>query len=111
MGKVDDLFAMRWVLPEHNQALSDYYYEKTLVEKPELEEDEKVEINRLLQESLQLDYAVTVSWWKPVREDLGEIHASWGWLQRIDMPHRQIKLINDEEFWWINLDQIVKVEA
>ncbi|KKX53289.1 YolD-like family protein [Brevibacillus borstelensis] len=111
MGRMDDLFAMRWVLPEHNQALSDYYFEKTLVEKPELEEDEKAEINRLLQESLQLDYAITVSWFKPVREDLGEILTFWGWLQRIDLANRQIKIISDEDFWWINLDQIVKIEA
>lgn len=111
MGKIDDLFAVSFMLPEHNQALSDYYFEMTLVEKPDLEEDEKVEINRILQESLQLDYAVTVRWWKPVKGDLGEILTFWGWLKRIDLNKRQIKIISDEEFWWIDLDRIVKVEA
>lgn len=111
MGKLDDLFAVSFMLPEHNQALSDYYFEKILVEKPELEEDEKAEINRLLQESLQFDYAITVNWWKPIREDLGEILTFWGWLQRIDLANLQIKIISDEDVWWIDLDRIVKVEA
>ena len=48
MGKIDDLFgSMIFMLPEHSQALSEYYYEKTLIEQPVLEDDELEEINRV----------------------------------------------------------------
>ncbi|USG65140.1 YolD-like family protein [Brevibacillus ruminantium] len=111
MGKMDDLFAMRWVLPEHGQALSDYYFEKTLVEKPELEEDEKAEINRILQESLQLDYAITIIWWQQFREELGNTCSMWGIVKWIDQQGRRIKLMNDEEIQWIQMDQIVDIRT
>jgi hypothetical protein len=111
MGLKDDLFgSMRIMLPEHVQALAEHAFEKTLIEQPQLEDDEKMEINYILNESRQLDYAITVSWWRPVKGHLGRIEMAWGWLQVIDMVRRQLKLKNDEDVWWIDIDRIVRVE-
>jgi hypothetical protein len=111
MGKIDDLFgSMSFMLPEHVQALAEYYFEKTLIPQPLLEDDEKTEINYILNASRKFDYAITVIWWRPIKDHLGRIEMAWGWLQVVDMVRRQIKLKNDEEVWWIDLDRIVRVE-
>ncbi|UED78068.1 YolD-like family protein [Brevibacillus sp. DP1.3A] len=109
-SKLDDLFAMKWILPEHNQALSHHYYKSSLIPQPILEDDELVEMNRIIHESIQEDFAVSMSWFKPEVDDLGRMKTHWGWVQRVDTNRKQIKLVNDDGFWWIDFKRLVKVE-
>jgi len=111
MGKIDDIFgSMAFFLPEHAEALAQHAYEKTLVTQPILEDDELAEMNLTLYDSVRHDFAVSVSWFKPIKGHLGRIERAWGWVQRIDASRRQIKLVNDDDFWWIDVARIVKVE-
>lgn len=111
-GKIDNIFgASRWMLPEHIEALHMYGYEKTLVKKPELADDELAEMNYRIHGSLRYDYAVTVRWWNRVKGDLGEIITMWGVVKTIDAVHRWIKVVNDEESAWIEIDDITDVRA
>ncbi|MBO8165096.1 MAG: YolD-like family protein [Brevibacillus sp.] len=108
--KIDDVFgASRWMLPEHAAALIDYEFEKTLVRQPTIEEDELTEFNRLIYDSVHRDYAVTVQYWVPIRRNLGEIRTVWGWVKKIDATHKQIKVVNDEDVEWIDVNRIVGV--
>jgi len=111
MGKKDDLFAMKFMLPEQVTALYDHYYEKSLATMPVIEEDELLEMNQVIQESIHDDFAITVKYFHPTRKQLGVVESFWGWVQRIDQVNRQIKLVNDEDIQWISMDKIVKVEA
>lgn len=109
MGKLDDLFAMKWVLPEHNQALSEHYFEQSLSEQPLLEQDELDEINRLIQESIHYGYELTVTWFRPVKGSLGRTEITTGNVEKVDTTHRQIKMVNEEGYWWILLGRIIGV--
>ncbi|WP_157696799.1 YolD-like family protein [Brevibacillus formosus] len=51
--KINDPIGMGFKLPEHVAALINHAYETTLVPKPELEDDEMVDIDRLLQASMR----------------------------------------------------------
>ncbi|WP_019123580.1 YolD-like family protein [Brevibacillus massiliensis] len=110
VSKIDNLFAAsRFILPEHRELYLRIKEEENLVPMPAFEDDELAEFSYQIYASTQRDYAVTVRWWEPVRNDLGTIKEMWGWVQRIDAVHRQIKLVNDEEFRWIDLDMITSV--
>ncbi|MED4586682.1 YolD-like family protein [Brevibacillus choshinensis] len=110
MGKIDDPFGMKFILPEHTQALAHHYYKESLITQPTLEDDELAEINRIIHESVHQDYAITVTWFTPEVENRGSMLKEWGVVKRIDPIHKQIKLVNDEDFWWIDMHRIVKVD-
>lgn len=107
--KINDPIGMGFMLPEHVTALVNHAYETTLVPKPELEDDEMVEIDRLLQGSMNEDFSVTVRYWKETRPGLGEIHQMWGVVHRIDPVHKQTKVVNTADIMWINLRDITAV--
>lgn len=48
---------------------------------------------------------LTVRWWHPVKYDLGE----WGWVRDIDPTGQWIKVVNDEESVWIEVEKAVSV--
>ncbi|ASJ54849.1 hypothetical protein BP422_15515 [Brevibacillus formosus] len=107
--KINDPIGMGFKLPEHVAELINHAYEKTLVPKPELEDDEMVEIDRLMRASMTEDFAVTVRYWKEMRPGLGEIHQMWGVVQRIDPVRKQAKTVNTTDIMWINLSDITAV--
>ncbi|MED1949006.1 YolD-like family protein [Brevibacillus centrosporus] len=109
MGKLDDLFAMKWVLPEHAQALSHHYYKESLSSQPILEEDALAEMNFLIQQSIHEDYALAVTWFVPEVDARGHMETEWGWVKG-NPSQGQIKLVRDEDFWWIDLKRLVSVE-
>lgn len=108
-SKYDNPLGMGFILPEHRQALHQHKEDKRLIPQPVLEEDELMELNFRIMDSRQYDYAVTVCWWYPVKEVLGEIRQMWGWVQRVDTTYKQLKLVNDEDFLWIDMDKIVQI--
>ncbi|QHZ58579.1 YolD-like family protein [Brevibacillus sp. NSP2.1] len=110
-SKIDDLFAMKFMLPEHVAALAEHAYESTLVPRPVLEDDEMAEINRVICTSMNEDFAVTVRYWKETRRGYGEIRQMWGVVERVDTVRKQIKVANDAEFAWIDMRNITAVLA
>ncbi|WP_199928897.1 YolD-like family protein [Brevibacillus brevis] len=107
--KINDPIGMGFKLPEHVAALINHAYETTLVPKPELEDDEMVDIDRLMRASMTEDFAVTVRYWVGMRPGLGEIHQMWGVVQRINPVRKQAKVVNTADIMWINLSDITAV--
>ncbi len=109
MGKIEDPFVMKWILPEHASALFELAEEKKLVPQPILEEDELQAINFRIIDSIQYDYAVVIKWWRSTKGALGVYDQAWGWVKTIDHVAKRIKLVSDEDYWWIPMEKIVEV--
>ncbi|GIO05114.1 hypothetical protein J31TS6_11420 [Brevibacillus reuszeri] len=60
------------------------------------------------------NFALSITWFEPERtvdkEVLGKEASAWGWVQRIDKNRKQIKLVNDDGFWWIFFNTIMRIE-
>ena len=82
-----------------------------LVAMPNIEQDELESFHYLIRDSAREDYAITVCWWKSIKSDLGSICEMWGVVKWIDQNNRRIKLVNDEDFQWISLDNITGVKG
>lgn len=109
-SKVDNIFgASRWVLPEQRAAYLQLREDEKLVPMPVLEQDELESFHYLIRDSAKEDYAITVTWWKPVKGELGNTCSMWGVVKWIDQHARRIKLVNDEEVQWIPMDYITNV--
>lgn len=110
MGKSDNLFAMKWVLPEHAKALSDYYAQQQLNTRPVIDQNSLAEMSQIISDSTRQDFAVSISWFNPEHGDLGHIHTAWGWVTSIDREKRRIKLVNDDDTWMVSFDQLIRVD-
>lgn len=113
-GRIEDPLGIRFILPEHAQALNELAYEKLLITQPILDDQELLEMARMIEESRIDDFALIVTWFEPEKtvdkEVLGREETAWGWVQQIDMNRKQIKLVNDEGFWWIFFNRIMSIE-
>lgn len=73
-----------------------------------------LEMARMIEESRIDDFALIVTWFEPERtvgkEVLGSEETAWGWVQQIDMTRKQIKLVNDDGFWWIYFNRLMRIE-
>lgn len=111
-SKVENIFgASRWVLPEQRAAYLQLREDEKLVPMPMLEQDELESFHYLIRDSAREDYAVTITWWQPLKGELGKNCSMWGVVKWIDQNGRRIKLVNDEETQWISLDQITDVKS
>ncbi|MBO8164249.1 MAG: YolD-like family protein [Brevibacillus sp.] len=110
ISKKDNLFAAsRFVLPEHRELYLELKRDQELIPQPILEEDELMEIQYRIQDSMQYDYTVTLRWWEPVKNGQGRICEMWGWVKAVDNPYRVLKLVNDKDSQWIDMDRIIEV--
>lgn len=109
-SKLENPFIMSFILPEHANALYEHQYDKTLDRKPQIDEDDLAAMSEIIYDSIRQDYAVKVSWFKSYKGELGRILTEWGVAKRIDMQYQQIKLLRGEDFWWVPIDQLVRVE-
>lgn len=110
VSKIDNLFtASRFVLPEQREAILQLKEDQKLVPQPILEEDELAEINFRIIDSIQYDYAVAIKWWRSTKGALGVYDQAWGWVKTIDHVAKRIKLVSDEDYWWIPMDKIVSI--
>jgi hypothetical protein len=111
-SKIENLFASsRFVLPEHRELYLQLKEDDKLIPQPVLEQDELESFHYLIRDSGREDYAVTVTWWEPVKGNLGTTCSMWGVLKHLDSNNRRIKLVNDQETVWIEIDKIVDVRA
>ncbi|WP_342405637.1 YolD-like family protein [Brevibacillus sp. FSL K6-2834] len=109
-SKIDNMFAAsRFVLPEQRELYLQHREEQKLEKMPVLEEDELASFQYLIRDSAREDYAITITWWQPVKEDLGKTYSMWGVIKWMDQNSRRVKLVNDEESRWIQMDAIIDV--
>ncbi|WP_312115135.1 YolD-like family protein [Brevibacillus reuszeri] len=109
-SKKDDIFgSMRFVLPEHRVLYVEHLEDEKLVSLPILEEDEMQEINSMMHESIHSNQAVRVNWWRSTKGELGIVDEASGWVQKIDMINQRVKLMNQEEVHWINMNQLLRM--
>lgn len=101
--------ASRFVLPEQREQYLQHREEQKLEKMPVLEEDELASFQYLIRDSAREDYAITITWWQPVKDDLGKTCSMWGVIKWIDQNSRRVKLVNDEESQWIQMDAIIDV--
>ncbi|MCM3144396.1 YolD-like family protein [Brevibacillus sp. MER 51] len=110
--KIENLFStMRFVLPEQRALYLQMKEDDKLVAMPIVEQDELESLNYIICDSARSDYAVTVTWWKQVKGNLGTVCTMWGVVKWIDQNGRRIKLVTDEDSQWISTDHITAVKA
>lgn len=110
--KVDNIFAAsRWVLADQRATYLQLKGDQKLIPQPVLEQDELESFHFLVRDSAREDYAISVSWWQPVKGDLGKNCSMWGVVKWIDQNARRVKLVNDEDSQWIEMDRITDVKA
>ncbi|MED4749973.1 YolD-like family protein [Brevibacillus choshinensis] len=111
-SKVENMFAAsRFVLPEQREMYLQIKEDEKLIRQPVLEQDELESMQFLIRDSAREDYAITVTWWQPVKGELGKTCSMWGTVKWIDQNGRRIKLVNDEEIKWISLDRITDIKS
>jgi len=109
-SKIDNVFgASRWVLPEQCELYLQLNEDEKLVHMPVIEHDELESFHYLIRDSAREDYAITVTWWQPVKDELGNTCSMWGVVKWIDQNGRRIKLVNDENSRWIDMQLITNI--
>ncbi|TPG80914.1 YolD-like family protein [Brevibacillus laterosporus] len=109
-SKILDPLVTKFILPEHAEMLRQLHEDKKLIEKPIIEGDELAEFCYRISDSRQYDYALIINWWKATKGDRGVIETACGRVDKFDPTFKQIKLKNDEDFWWIPVEDVVKVD-
>ncbi|WP_306418842.1 YolD-like family protein [Brevibacillus reuszeri] len=102
---------MRFVLPQQRELYLQMQEDAKLVPMPVLEQDELESFHYIISDSARGDYAITVTWWRPVKGELGNPCCMWGVVKWIDQNARRIKLVSDEDSQWIALDRITDVKG
>lgn len=114
MGRIDDLFGMKWILPEHAKLLNEHYHldlSGKYVSKPVKEEDELLEFNFSIQRSLHDKVKLTIVYWKHFNGKLGELRSETGIVKVVDQNRGQLKIeSDDDDFTWISITDVVRIE-
>jgi len=99
------------VLPQQRELYLQMKEDEKLVHMPVLEQDELESFQYQLRDSAREDYAITVTWWKQVKGELGTTCSMWGTVKWIDQNARRIKLVNDEDVQWVPLDNVTAISS
>ncbi|HEX7063724.1 MAG TPA: YolD-like family protein [Bacillales bacterium] len=104
-----DRGSIKWsslMLPEHRERLSDWYKEQDNIAKPQLDEQKKEEMNRLLAEAVAENQKVRVTCHKN-----HHLHQVTGFIKKPDPVKRAFQMIDDSgETSWISLDDVIEAE-
>ena len=79
--------------------------------KPMIDDQEFGEMNFLIYDSTQYDYAITIDYWVSVRDEKGRIESAFGVIKSIDPTLKRIKLVNDWDINWIELESVISVKG
>ncbi|QRG66919.1 YolD-like family protein [Brevibacillus choshinensis] len=110
-SKIENPFSMRFVLPEQRELYLQLKEDEKLVSMPVIEQDELESFHYSIRDSAREDYAITVTWWRQVKGNLGSTCSMWGAVKWIDQQGRRIKIVNDTDVQWVNMDRIVDVRV
>lgn len=95
----------RMMLPEHKEALLERNRKQKELPPPLLGEDQLVELNHVILQSVDHDLAVTITY--ATREYPKQF---WGWITKVDPQQRFIKIINDKDILTVKFEFILNVE-
>jgi hypothetical protein len=95
----------RMFLPEHKEALLKQKQDQKVFTTPMLDEDQLQEINRIIVESIEWDQAVNITY-----TDVYGPEQFWGWIKKVDLHERWLKIINDEDTLILRFEKILNVE-
>lgn len=110
-NKLENPTLTRFILPQHQELLLQMQEDKKLVPMPVLEQDELEAFHYHLLDAGRENYAVTITWWRHKKHELGITCTMFGKVEWIDMNARQVKLLNDENAQWIPMDCIISVRS
>lgn len=111
-SKINNMFAAsRFGPPEQRELYLQVKEDEKLVPMPVIEQDELENFYYTIRDSGREDYAITVTWWRQVKGNLGSNCSMWGIVKWVDQQGRRIKLVNDTDVQWINMDCIIDVRA
>lgn len=110
-SRIENPFSIRFVLPEQRAMYLQMKEDDKLVSMPVIEQDELETFQYVIRDSAREDYAITVTWWKLVKNELGSTCSMWGVVKWIDHQGRRIKLVSDEDSQWITIDTITDVKG
>ncbi|TQK41988.1 YolD-like protein [Brevibacillus sp. AG162] len=110
--KIDNLFgSSRFVLPEQRELYLQMKEDDKLVPMPILEQDELATFDYLLRDAQQKEKAVSITWWRHKKDELGTICTMWGAVPEINANTRKVKLLTVEDVQWINMERIIDVST
>ncbi|WP_411503500.1 YolD-like family protein [Brevibacillus centrosporus] len=110
--KIDNMFAAsRFVLPEQRELYLQLKEDEKLISMPTIEQDEFESFHYILQDAQQGNYAVTLTWWRHKKNNLGTTCMMWGKVEWIELNTRRVKLLTDEDVQWIPMDSIIDVKG
>ncbi len=110
--KIDNMFAAsRFVLPEQRELYLQLKEDEKLVSMPLIEQDEFESFEYILRDAQQENYAVTITWWRHKKNNLGTTCMMWGKVEWINPNNRRVKLLTDEDAQWIPMDTIIAVKG
>jgi len=109
MGKIQDPLLSRFIIPEHAEMLIRWEEEKKLIPKPELADDGLEEFNRVIRSAQFSKEKVEIVWWKHIRNNGGEYEKTTGFIQSIDLVTKQLKILEDDGYQRIRLENIVRI--
>ncbi|WJH37093.1 YolD-like family protein [Paenibacillus sp. CC-CFT747] len=96
--------ASRMMLPEHRERIITYRRDVNIKEKPILDEQRIIELVRVISEAIFTDTKVSVTVF-----DEYENTVLIGCIDKIDTHNKHIKLIHNDDFTWINLQNIIDI--
>ncbi|WP_289135630.1 hypothetical protein [uncultured Brevibacillus sp.] len=76
-SRIENPFSIRFVLPEQRAIYLQMNEDDKLVSTLVIEQEEFESFHSLIRDSARDDYAITVSWWNPIKEEL-ETSAACG---------------------------------
>ncbi|WP_110927528.1 YolD-like family protein [Bacillus massiliglaciei] len=95
----------RMFLPEHKQALMDRRLKQKEFQQPGLDQDQFEKLNRIIAESIQSDQSITITY-----SDLYGPAQFWGWITKINLQEKWLKIINDEDALILRFERILDAE-
>lgn len=57
-------------------------------------------------ESRQYDFAISVKWFKAMKDRLGSVELTWGIVPEIDIVRKRFELVSDWDSQWIYFNDI-----
>ncbi|WP_062048256.1 YolD-like family protein [Bacillus sp. JCM 19034] len=99
------LWHMQFILPEHSEALQQWYSEQDKVPKPSLDEQVITEIGFVMMDSLNNEIDVKVVYWKD-----GFIKEVIGIIDRVDRQQKYMKILTKDDIITIKVDCLMSVD-
>lgn len=95
------------MLPEHKERLAAWYKEQEYEAKPELDDQKREEINRILMEAIEENDEIEVTYYKD-----HHLHKETGHIRKCDLARQVIQIVGHSEcIIQVSMSDIVNAES